>query len=202
MFAQLHPAVFVTAGFFLVLLAQLLHAGGLAWLLLAVLPAALLQARMVLFRVLKRLRWVFLAVLILFAWQGPGLLLLPALGRWSPTLDGALLAGEQGLRLLAMVSVISYLLARLDREAWVASLQVLLQPLSVVGVSARRFAVRLALVLSYCATGRLDWRACLHEAQAEAVENPPFVVHLRPLQMRDRLLIGVLLISLAGVIWW
>lgn len=202
MFAQLHPAVFVTAGFFLVLLAQLLHAGGLAWLLAAVLPAVLLLARPVLFRVLRRLRWVFLAVFILFSWQGPGVLLLPALGRWSPTLDGALLAGEQGLRLLAMVSVIAILLAKLDREAWVTSLQVLLQPFSIVGVSSQRFAVRLALVLSYCSTERLGWRACLHEAQAEAAENPPFVVHLRPLQTRDRRLIGILLILLAGVIWW
>lgn len=202
MFKLFHPAVFVTAGFFLVALAQLLGPEQLPWLLLAIVPSALLLARPTWFQVVRRLRWVFLAVLILFSWQAPGRLLLPVLGNWSPSVDGVMLAAEHAGRLLVMVSVIAVLLARLDRAAWVSSLQALLQPLEVFGLSPQRFAVRLALVLSYCSTRGLDWRACLHEARSASVTDEPFTVQLSQLRARDRVLIFVLLASLAGVLWW
>ncbi|KAF7600532.1 MAG: hypothetical protein CGU28_02605 [Candidatus Dactylopiibacterium carminicum] len=201
MIRSLHPAVHVTAGFFLILAIQWLPLPALLGVSALAVALALVCARASFVRVARRLRWIFLALLLLFAWQGPGRLLLPSLGDWSPTFEGMLIFAEHGLRLLVVVACIAILLAFLTREAWVDSLHALLRPFERFGASPHRFAVRLALVLDYCDQARLDWRQFLHEADA-APKAEAFSMKLRALTVRDRVAIVLLCAFFAGFLTW
>lgn len=100
-----------------------------------------------LLRMLRRVRWLLLAILILYGWFTPGIALVPALGHFSPTLAGV----QQGLlrvaALLAIVAAVYLLLATTPRGELIAGLLWYGRPLRRLGVDDTRFAVRLVLAL-------------------------------------------------------
>ncbi len=100
-----------------------------------------------LLRMLRRVRWLLLAILILYGWFTPGAAMLPVLGHFSPSLEGV----QQGLlrvaALLAIVAAVYLLLATTSRGELVAGLLWYGRPLRRLGVDDTRFAVRLVLAL-------------------------------------------------------
>ena len=198
----IHPAVYVTAGFFLIFLLQIVSTAVLPWTTGAVVLCALVFARRDWLRVVRRLRYIFLALFILFAWQTPGVMIAPPLGVLSPTWDGMRATLEPATRLLAVVSVVSLMLRGLSTEDWVNSLYILVQPLKVCGLSAERFAVRLRLVLEYIGQRELNWRNCLYEMEADTGQMPQQVWPVRRLQGRDVCLLAGLMIALIGYLLW
>lgn len=96
---------------------------------------------------LRRVRWLLLAIVILYGWFVPGTPLLHALGAWSPSVEGL----QQGLlrvaALCGIVAAVYLLLATTPRGALVAGLLWFGRPLRRVGIDDRRFAVRLVLAL-------------------------------------------------------
>ncbi|MBU1192813.1 MAG: energy-coupling factor transporter transmembrane protein EcfT [Gammaproteobacteria bacterium] len=100
-----------------------------------------------LMRMLRRVRWLLLAMLILYGWFTPGAALLPSLGDWSPSLVGL----QQGLlrvaALLAIVIAVYLLLVTTPRGDLVGGLLWFGRPLRRLGVDDHRFAVRLVLAL-------------------------------------------------------
>ncbi|MBI5461268.1 MAG: hypothetical protein HY941_03685 [Gammaproteobacteria bacterium] len=100
-----------------------------------------------LMNMLRRVRWLLLAILILYGWFTPGVALLSTLGQFSPSLEGM----QQGLlrvaALLAIVAAVYLLLAITPRGELVAGLLWYGRPLRRLGVDATRFAVRLVLAL-------------------------------------------------------
>lgn len=96
---------------------------------------------------LRRIRWLLLAILVLYGWFTPGAPLLPALGDWSPAVEGL----EQGLMriaaLLLIVVAVYLLLATTPRGELVGGLLWFGVPLRRLGLDDRRFAVRLVLAL-------------------------------------------------------
>ncbi|MBI5041935.1 MAG: hypothetical protein HZB57_12285 [Gammaproteobacteria bacterium] len=100
-----------------------------------------------LLRMLRRVRWLLLAILILYGWFTPGAAMLPVLGQFSPSLEGV----QQGLlrvaALLAIVAAVYLLLATTPRGELVAGLLWYGRPLRRLGVDDTRFAVRLVLAL-------------------------------------------------------
>lgn len=197
----IHPAVSVTAGFFLILLLQLLESTSLYGVGACLLLLGWWCARTTWVRVLGRMRYLLLALFVLFAWQTPGTLLFPALGSLSPALEGVWLAVEQAIRLLGVASLVSLLLQRLDAAAWMCSLHVLLQPLRCVGVPLDRFILRLRLVLDQVAGERLEWR---HALDAAVKEVPPEILcwQARALSGVDKLLLVLLFAVFLGVFAW
>lgn len=99
---------------------------------------------------LKRLRWFFLSLLILFFWFTPGTPLFD-LGipqRWIPTREGLIFGSERTLALVLVVLAVNYLLRTTSREHLLFAIFVLTKPLSWSGSDLRqRFAVRTALTL-------------------------------------------------------
>lgn len=95
-------------------------------------------------RLVRRLRWVALFILVLHGWLSGGLLVWPALGAWSPYQQGLTTAGH----LLAMLAITTALAAALMGSvrppllaggvAW------LLGPLRGLGLPVDRFARLLA----------------------------------------------------------
>ncbi|MDR1424666.1 MAG: energy-coupling factor transporter transmembrane protein EcfT [Azoarcus sp.] len=147
-----------------VLLVQMVEGIPLALAVSASLALALVFARAHCLRLVKRVRILLLAILVLFAWSTPGEAIFIDWPRLSPSREGVLYALVHGGRLLAVVCWVAILLARMSADRLVGGLYALARPLAVVGVSAERVALRLLLVLRYVdearASGR-DWRCWL-----------------------------------------
>lgn len=197
----MHPAVRVTAGFFLILLLQLLAGVTLYALALLCMGLAAWRAGPTWWRVLRRMRFILLALLLLFAWQTAGTLVWPALGGFSPSREGLWLALEQSLRLLGAASLVALLLHALDASGWMNGLHALLRPLTRLGLSPDRFILRLRLVLDYLDGRELDWRHAL-EARADVLPPVPLEWEGRALAWRDRVCLGAIAVLFLGVCWW
>lgn len=202
LFCTLHPAVHVTAGFFFVFLSQFCEGWSLAFLASGLLLVALKMAQGHWLRVMRRLRFVALAILVLFAWQTPGTLVLPVLENFSPTRDGLVLSMVPLLRLLSVASVVAILKECLSPDAWVSSLYAISRPLGAFGVSREKLAIRLRLVLDHVEEQRLDWRALLNEAPNSGVGASDMSCEVSCLSSLDRVCIGlILLLAVAVGVW-
>ncbi|OOG22334.1 hypothetical protein B1C78_15270 [Thioalkalivibrio denitrificans] len=95
----------------------------------------------------RRLRWLFLSIVLLYGWFTPGRELLPAAGVLSPSLEGLIEGLARAAVLVIVVGAVVWLLSRSSREELVAGLLWLTAPLARVGFPSERFAVRLALTL-------------------------------------------------------
>ncbi|WP_348944951.1 hypothetical protein ABHF33_16380 [Chitinibacter sp. FCG-7] len=96
---------------------------------------------------LPRMRWLLLAVFMIYAWSTPGVYLWPH--ALSPTVNGISLAIEQLARLVCVVASLQIMLTFLSKSAIVAGLYYLLLPLDWIGFRPERMAVRLSLTLDY-----------------------------------------------------
>lgn len=105
--------------------------------------------RIEILRLLRRTRWLFVALFVAYAWALPGALLWPELGWLSPTLEG----GQQGAlrvaRLALMLAGLAVLLAETPRPRLIYGLYALSWPLAPLGFDRRAFAVRMGLTLEY-----------------------------------------------------
>lgn len=98
-------------------------------------------------RLVRRVRFILLAIVILFAGFTPGELLFVHFPRLSPTHEGVMLAFEHATRVLVVVLLVSLLMEKLPPQRLVGALYALLRPFEVVGFPADRVAIRTLLVL-------------------------------------------------------
>lgn len=101
-------------------------------------------------RMLRRLRWFFVSLLVLFFWFTPGdpLLFADAVGsRWLPTREGVIEGTIRISALVVIVLAVNLILATTPREQLLAGLLWLAAPLEKLGADRERFALRVALVL-------------------------------------------------------
>lgn len=95
---------------------------------------------------LRRMRWLFLSLLVVYFWFTPGQPLLPAIAS-QPTLEGVL-EGLQRISALALLALAASLLMQsMTREVLITALYRLLLPLRWLGVQPERVAVRITLTL-------------------------------------------------------
>lgn len=97
------------------------------------------------FSALPRIRWILLAVGMVYGWSTPGEYLWAY--RLSPTWEGLYLGVEQMMRLLGLIASLQILLALMNRPAIFAGLYVLARPTKLLGLSRDRMALRLCLAL-------------------------------------------------------
>jgi len=100
-------------------------------------------------RLVRRIRFLLLAILILFAWMTPGQAVFSFWTTLGPSREGLLLAMEHGLRLVGVVALVALLLGWGGRDFIVSGLYALMAPSAFVGLSRDRLAVRLMLVLHH-----------------------------------------------------
>jgi energy-coupling factor transporter transmembrane protein EcfT len=93
---------------------------------------------------LKRLRWLMLAIVLVCGWWTPGVPLFPGHGMLSPTLEGVQLGFIRLLVLTIIVAAVHLLLQRTGREQLLAALMQLFTPLSS-RQGRERIAVRIVL---------------------------------------------------------
>ena len=161
-----HPAtlLLVWAGFALVLPIMLPVVLALA-LALVLVPAVLL-AQMRTLALLRRARWLFVSIALLFAFATPGLAVPGPLGQIGMTQDGLVLAAEHLARLLLLLATLSLLHERLGTAGFVTGLHWLLGPLYNWHDLRERIVVRLMLVVEFVerGSGGGGWREWLGEA--------------------------------------
>lgn len=178
---------------------QLLDGHALLLLTVAALLLALVAARVRIGRLIRRVRVLFLAIILLFAWFTPGEALLVAWPSLSPTREGVGLALTHGARLLVVMCCVAMLLQHLPTDRLVSGLHALFRPLRFSGLPTERLALRLMLVLRYvddARGGRHDWRTWLME---EGELQAPVHLSHEYMGWRD----GLVLAGLIAVIgWW
>lgn len=100
-------------------------------------------------RMLRRVRWLLVSMLLIFAFNTPG----EYLPQWpfelAPTYEGLSAGLLQAVRLCMMLAGLSLLLATTNRENLMAGFFLLLHPLRLVKLNPERFAARLWLTLHY-----------------------------------------------------
>lgn len=140
-----HPSSSIFLGLAAILAASSRDGTGLFLACFVLILAALVTARHHFGLLFRRSRWLLLTLLILFGWLTPGT---PLPGVPGASQEGLLLAAENLGRLLLALSVVAMLLTALTPAELVAGLRSLLAPLSLLGISRDRIAVRLALTLA------------------------------------------------------
>ena len=97
---------------------------------------------------LKRLRWLFMAILIIYGWWSPGERLWPAAGNWSPTLVGLQFGLLRVLILMTIVAAVQLLILNTRREILLPAIMQLIYPITTRALR-ERFAVRTLLAIEY-----------------------------------------------------
>lgn len=199
-----HPAVLILLWACLTIALQSLPASAL---LLAGAPLLLAAYRISarrLFTLLRRTRVIMLSLLLIYAYATPGAAVWAALAQFSPTWEGLADGLLQLCRLAIALAGLAILLGLLSQRKLVGGLYTLAYPLSYLGLSRERLAVRLALTLHYADTATLDvahdWRGSIAQMLAPAqISQASIELHATPFTMRDGLLlvIGCVLLGLA-----
>lgn len=199
-----HPAVQIYIWICLALLVQMLHGYLLLLLAASLLAFAFTICRERLLALLLRTRWIFISVLIIYAYSSPGQALWPQLGVLSPVADGVVAGLMQALGLSTMLAGLAILLTLLSQSQLVAGLYTLSAPLHYLGLERERIAVRLALVLDYAERVMQDtaknWRGSIEHLLAPQPGGPGYIdLHVVPFSRRDWMLFAAVSAALFGV---
>jgi hypothetical protein len=111
---------------------------------------------------LKRLRWLFLSIFIVYLFFTPGMLVWPGV-LWGPTEEGVMLGLSRIAVLVLIVAAVNVLLTSTEQAEFLAAVHWCLQPLSWFGLPHERLAVRIALTLESVSAVREAYR---HESRA------------------------------------
>ena len=99
-----------------------------------------------LWKMLCRLRWLWLSLMVFYFWFTPGMPVFEEFQQWSPTVEGVYQGGLR-IGILALMAMAAHLLFQAcNREQLIASIRWMVTPLELLGISRDRFAVRLLLV--------------------------------------------------------
>ena len=145
----MHPFVKIACFFFLLLLLQYLSPSSIAVLCGLVCLLATVLNLPHFSQLIKRMRWLFLSLLLVYAYATPGeyLAFLPL--NVAPSYEGLHLGLVQIAKLLIAVASLSALFASASKSQLMAGLWTLLSPLRLVGLNVERFTVRMLLTLHY-----------------------------------------------------
>ncbi len=97
----------------------------------------------------RRMRWLFLSIFIIYAFGTPGELLPQFPVIIAPTYEGIHLGWQQVEKLLLALAALALLVTRTSKEHLTLGLYMLLTPLKLAGLNVERFAARLMLTLNY-----------------------------------------------------
>lgn len=97
----------------------------------------------------KRMRWLFLSIFMIYAFGTPGELIPTFPVYFAPTYEGLQSGFVQIEKLLIALAALSLLLTRSPRGQMLLGLYMLLTPLKFAGLNIERFSARLMLTLDY-----------------------------------------------------
>ncbi len=209
LFFKMHPLIKILN--FILILALMNYLNG-RWLGalsgLIVIMAMTVQLK-VFFNIIKRMRWLFMSILLIYAFTTPGEYVQNVPIGFSPTIEGIELGLLQLMRLLVALAALTLLYADSTKEQLILGLYLLLKPLSYLGLDVERFAVRLSLTLQYVEdfAMRKDTPVFSFEhfrAMMLAGDVLPgsgsVTFKVMPFKLIDKLLAGVLMLIFLGLL--
>lgn len=103
----------------------------------------------VFFLAVRRMRWLFLSILMIYAFGTPGELVPQFPVNFAPSYEGLQLGMLQVEKLLIALAALSLLLTNSPKEQMMLGLYMLLIPFKFIGLNIERFSARLMLTLNY-----------------------------------------------------
>ena len=100
-------------------------------------------------RILKRMKWFFLVMLLIFAFNTPGQHIHGWDYLFSPTYEGLASGLLQVFRMLTLLAALSLIMTINTKPQLISGFYFMLLPLQSLGLEIERFAVRLWLTLEY-----------------------------------------------------
>ena len=120
-------------------------------------------------QMLRRMRWLFLSMLVIYFWFTPGQ---PVFSQWadySPTWQGVQSAGYRIGSLIVIVVAVNIVIKSTAKESLTAGLLWLLAPLRYVGLPHERLAVRIVLTFNMISEIQYQYDLLKRSRQAQAV---------------------------------
>lgn len=204
----MHPFVKILT-FILILLLMNFLSNQLLWLLclLVCAFAARLQFKNFL-RVVKRMRWLFISIFLIYAFGTPGEYIQQFPASFAPTFEGSILGFLQIAKLLIALAALSILFATSSKENLMVGLYMLLSPLKSLGFNVEQFAARLLLTLDYVEelaskdNYKLSFQqlADIHLAAENLQTEKVIVLQISPFNMLDKGIIVIFIISTLALI--
>lgn len=148
----LHPATALVLWLFFVIWLEFAQPHWLGITAIVLLPWLRGAAFTLLVSYLRRIRWLLLSLLLIYAYTVPGESLLPALNGFSPSLPGLQHAGLRSARILLLLATLVLLMTHVSRAHLLLGVYRLLRPLRWLHIDDERIAVRLWLTLHYAET--------------------------------------------------
>lgn len=199
----MHPFVKIACFFFLLLLLPFLSGAYLALVCAFISLLAVSLNRRHFSRLIKRMRWLFISLLLVYGYATPGeyLALLPL--DFSPSYEGLALGLTQIAKLLIAVAALSVLFASSPKTQLMAGLGTLLAPLKILGLDVDRFTTRLLLTLHYVEQMAVSTRLKLDFSQLDrvalAVEETelalPLLIEQPAFKWADKALLGLMVMA-------
>lgn len=203
----MHPFVKIACFFFLLLLLQYLSPSTIAVLcgLICLLAAVLNLPHFS--QLIKRMRWLFVSLLLVYGYATPGeyLAFLPL--NVAPSFEGLHLGLMQIAKLLIAVASLSALFASASKSQLMAGLWTLLSPLRLVGLNVERFTVRMLLTLHYVEQIAVQPKLKLDFSQLDklalAPDEPgatlPLILAQPAFSWFDKAMLSLMLLALMGL---
>lgn len=203
----MHPFVKIACFFFLLLLLQYLSPSSIAVLcgLVCLLAAVLNLPHFS--QLIKRMRWLFLSLLLVYAYATPGeyLAFLPL--NVAPSFEGLHLGLMQIAKLLIAVASLSALFASASKSQLMAGLWTLLSPLRLVGLNVERFTVRMLLTLHYVEQMAVQTKLKLDFSQLDKLAlapdepgaTPPLILAQQAFTWFDKAILSLMLLAVMGL---
>lgn len=145
----MHPFVKILCFITLLLLSNL-FSSQLIWLLCLLVTLLALKLDFNKFlRVIKRMRWLFISIFIIYAFGTPGEYIQYFPNNYAPTFEGCSLGALQIVKLVIALASLSIIFATSSMQELMVGLYMLLSPLKLLGLNVARFSARLLLTLDY-----------------------------------------------------
>lgn len=146
---NMHPFVKMLMFLLILIAAGIADSQLLIAILLILFIAAVKMQFKVFWTTLRRARWFFFSIFLIYAFGTPGELVPHFPVSVAPSFEGLHLALLQISRLLIALAALNILLVTTKKDELMLALYILLQPLKYVGLDVERFSVRLLLTLNY-----------------------------------------------------
>ncbi|MDW8323145.1 MAG: hypothetical protein RMK60_03480 [Burkholderiales bacterium] len=195
----LHPGTRILGYVLCALAMPGLDDSALLWLSLALVPAGLGRLAQI-GRLLRRVRWLALLLVLGYAYSLPGAPLALWLGAFSPTYEGIDAGLMQAWRLALLLILLDLWVLRLPTERLMTGIHGLLRPFGRFGLDAARATLRLALTLEAMQrpVGLRGLQALLSGHTPDMGLPQCYTLTLEPYGRRDVWLMGGML---AGLAW-
>lgn len=137
---------------------------------------------------LKRMRWLFLSMLVVYFWFTPGRQVFPALDEFSPSWQGIEIGCLRIGSLVMIVTAVNIIIRSTSTELLTSGLLWLLAPLRAIGLPHERLALRTVLTFNMISEIQYEFDL-LKRAKREkpTSDSEPHTVLMRFFSRLDRL---------------